>query len=78
MKRHHDGGNTYKGKDLFGAGLLFRELVHYHHGRKHDDMQTEMMLEKMLRVLHLDRQSVERDSEPLALAWVLRTQSPLQ
>jgi hypothetical protein len=34
LKRHHDHGNSYKGKHLIGAGLRFRGLVHYHHGEK--------------------------------------------
>jgi hypothetical protein len=32
----------------------FRGSVHYHHGRKHGSMQADMVLEKELRVLHLD------------------------
>ena len=36
------------------AGLQFRHLVHYHHGRKHESMQANMVLEKKLRCLHLD------------------------
>ena len=35
MKRHHDHGNSYKGKHLIGAGLQFRSLVCCHHGKKH-------------------------------------------
>jgi hypothetical protein len=26
MKRHHDQDNSYKGKDLFGAGLQFQRF----------------------------------------------------
>jgi hypothetical protein len=33
-----------------GLAYNFRVLVHYHHGRK----QASMVLEKELRVLHLD------------------------
>jgi hypothetical protein len=32
--------NTYKGKPAIEAGLQFRDLVHYHHGRKHTGRQT--------------------------------------
>ena len=36
-----------------GLEYSFRELVHYHRGRKHGSVQAEMEMEK-LRVLHLD------------------------
>ena len=52
VKRHHDHGNSYKGKHLTGAGLEFRGLVHDHHVRKHNSMQADMGLEKELGVLH--------------------------
>ena len=58
MKKHHDHGNSYKGKHLIGAGLQFRDLVHYHHGGKHGSMQADMVLEKELRVLHIDLQAI--------------------
>jgi hypothetical protein len=35
-----------------GLAYRFRGLVHYHHGRKHGSLQTDMALEE-LRVLHL-------------------------
>ena len=54
MKGHHDQGNVYKSKLLVGAGLQFQRSVHYHHGRKHGSVQVDMVLEKELRVLHLD------------------------
>jgi hypothetical protein len=37
----------------------FRGIVYYHHGRKHGSMQADMVLEKELRVLHLDLQTAE-------------------
>ena len=46
VKRHHDHGNSYKGKHFIGAGLQFRGLVHYHHGRKHGGMQVDIVLER--------------------------------
>ena len=67
MKKHHDHSSSYKGH-LTGAGLQFRGLVHYHHGRKHGSVQADMVLEKELRVLHLDRQAAGTKSEPLGLA----------
>jgi hypothetical protein len=35
MKRHHDH-NSYKEKHIIEAGLPFRDLVHHHHGPKHN------------------------------------------
>jgi hypothetical protein len=44
----------------------FRSSVHYHHSRKHGSMQADMVLEKELRVLHLDRKAARRDWHPQA------------
>ena len=41
VKRHHDHGNSYKGKHFIGAGLQFRGSVYYHHGRKLGGMQAD-------------------------------------
>ena len=68
VKRYHDKGHSYKRKHLIGAGLQFGGSVHFHHGGKHDGMQADMVLEKELRVQHLDRQAVGRGSDPLSLA----------
>jgi len=38
----------------------FRGLVHYYHGREHDSMPIEMVLEKELRVLYLDLKAARR------------------
>jgi hypothetical protein len=38
----------------------FRGSVYYHHGRKHGSVQAGMMLEKELRVLHLDLKALRR------------------
>jgi hypothetical protein len=38
--------NSYKRKHLIGAGLQFRVLFYYHHGRKHNGMQTDKLLER--------------------------------
>ena len=46
VKIHHDYRNTYKEKRVFGAGLHFRGLVHYPHGRYHGVMQADMVLER--------------------------------
>jgi hypothetical protein len=37
-------------------------LVHCHYGREHGSMQADMMLEKELRVLHLDPRAAGRHS----------------
>jgi hypothetical protein len=47
MKRYHDHGNSYKGKHLNWDWL--RDLVHYHHVKKHDSRQADMVLEKELK-----------------------------
>ena len=53
MKRHHEHG-----KHFIGVGLQFRGLVLYFHGRKHGSMMADIMQEKKMRVLHMDRQEV--------------------
>jgi hypothetical protein len=58
VKRHHDPGNSYKRKHLIGAGLQFRGLVH-HHGKTYGGMQAVLVLEKELRVLHIDPKAAE-------------------
>ena len=50
---------TLKGTHFIEAGLQFRGLVHYHHGRKHGGMQTDIILEKVLRVLYPDQKAAE-------------------
>jgi hypothetical protein len=47
-----------------GLAYRFRALVHYHHGGKHGSLQADMVLEKELRVLHLDPQGAEGDCVP--------------
>ena len=47
VKRHHDHGKSYKGKNLIGVDhLQFRCLVHYHHGGKQGSMQADAVLKK--------------------------------
>ena len=46
-----------------GLAYSIRGSVHYHHGRKHGNIQVDMVLEE-LRVLHLGPQAVERDFLP--------------
>ena len=55
---------TYKRKHLVRASLQFISLAHYHHGGKHGGMQADMVLEKELRVLHLDPQVAKGDCVP--------------
>lgn len=43
-------GNSYEGRYLI-VGLL---TVHYHHGEEHAGIQTDMVMERLLRVLHPD------------------------
>jgi hypothetical protein len=39
-------------------------LVHYYDGEKHGSVQADVVLEKELRVLHLDPQAAEGDCVP--------------
>ena len=48
-------------KDLIGTVREFRGLVCYHHGDKLGGMQTDTVLERELRVLHLDPQTAGRE-----------------
>jgi hypothetical protein len=45
-----------------GLAYRFTGFVHYHHGRKHRSIQTDTVLEKVLRVLQIHRQATEGDS----------------
>jgi hypothetical protein len=40
--------------------LQFRGSVHYHYGGKHGNTQIDVVLEKELRVLHLDMKVIKR------------------
>ena len=42
-----------------GLAYSFRGLVHYQHGRKHGNMQADMVLEE-LKVLHCDLKATRR------------------
>jgi hypothetical protein len=59
VKRHHDQGNSYKGKHLTGADLQFQRFSPLSYGRKHGNIHADM-LEKKLRVLHLDPKPARR------------------
>ena len=61
VTRHHDHGHSYKGKHLIRAGLQFRVVAYYCHGRKHGSMPADLVLEKEQRVLHLDLQAAAGD-----------------
>ena len=50
---------TLTKEHLIGAGFQFRGSVHYHHDSKQGGMQADMVLEKELRVLHLDSQATD-------------------
>ena len=64
VKRHHDHSNSYKGKHLTGDGLLFQRFSPLSSRQETRQCAADMVLEKELRVLHLDPQAAERDSEP--------------
>ena len=50
-----------KAKISLGLAYSFRGSVHYHHGGKHGSMPADTVLEKELRVLHLDRKAARKD-----------------
>jgi hypothetical protein len=58
VKRKYDHSNSYKEKHLIVTGLQFRR---FNHGKKHDSMQVDMVLEKGLGILHLDPKTAEED-----------------
>ena len=57
VKRHHDHDNSYKGKHFIGETYKLRGIVHYLHGEKQGGLWADMVLEKALRFLHLDRRA---------------------
>jgi hypothetical protein len=58
-----------------GLNHRFRGSVYYHHGEKHGSIQVDMVLEKELRVLHLDPKVSKVDCVPY-LEEHKRPQSP--
>jgi hypothetical protein len=64
LKRHHDHSNSYRGKHLIGAGLQFRDVVHYHHGQKHGGTQVDLVLKRFY--IRISRQQEERAITSLA------------
>jgi hypothetical protein len=63
VKIHHDQGNFYKKQHSIGTGLydVMRSSIHYQQSRKHGSIQTDMVLEKDVRVRHLDLLQPEED-----------------
>ena len=75
VKRRYDHGNSYKRQHLIKAGLQFWGFLHWDHGRKHDGTQADVVLERKLRVLHLNRHAAGREWNPgpgLNI-WALKT-----
>jgi hypothetical protein len=66
-----------------GLAYSFRGSVHYHHGRKHGNLQADMVLEE-LRALYIDLNAARKrlslaDSEEEGLfctGWSLSTRRP--
>ena len=64
--KYHDQDNSNKEKHLLNElSCSFRGPVYYPHGEKHDQ-QAEMVLEKELRILHIDPQATEGDCTSMA------------
>ena len=53
-----------------GLAYSFKELVYYQHGSV--DMHTDMVVEKKMKVLHLDSQAAEVEITTLRLAWTYK------
>jgi hypothetical protein len=58
VTRQHNQGNSYKEKNLIKLANTFRGLVHDCLGRKL--RYEDMVMEKELRVLHLDQEAARR------------------
>jgi hypothetical protein len=43
-----------------GLAHIFRSLVHYHHHESHGSIQADIIVEKELKVLHLDPQTTKK------------------
>ena len=54
MKKHHDHGYSYKEKFIIGAVLCSEVWSVIIMAVKHGNLQADIMLERKLRVLHLD------------------------
>jgi hypothetical protein len=46
VRRHHDLRELVKEVISLGLAYSFRGLAHYYHGREHDGMQADMVMEK--------------------------------
>jgi hypothetical protein len=44
VNRYHDHANSYKRTTFNWGWLTVQRFVHYHHGRKHDSIQADMVL----------------------------------
>ena len=79
MKRHHEATITFI-KETIESGLAYRftGLIYYHHGRKQGSAQADVVLEKELRVLHLDPKHQEERMSHWAWLKLLKSQSLAQ
>ena len=78
VKRHHDQGNSYKGKHLIEVDLQFRSSVHHHHDRKHGSIQAGLVLGEW-RVLCSDSKTARRRRRLSLPYWAeLEHQEPLK
>jgi len=65
VKRHCDQGNNLKENILLGLAQF-----HYYHSGTYGNLQEDVVLEKELRVPHLDLKAVRRSlSCALSRAW---------
>ena len=52
--------NLLRTKGQLGLAYSLRGSVQYHYSEKHGSMQADMVLEKKLKVLHLDMKAARR------------------
>lgn len=64
-------------KHITGQADHLRGLVHYYPNRRHDSVQVDIVLEKELRVLHLDLYAAGRDCDTLVRLEQLLLKGPL-
>lgn len=67
MKKDHDHGSPYEEKYLTRVSLQFRGFIRYHHSGKHGGTQVDTVMEKELRILHMNQQAAARES---CWAWL--------
>ena len=64
VKRHCDQGNSYKGQHIIRATSQVQKFSPLSSRQEHGSILADTVLEKMLRVLHLDPASASQGLSP--------------